>query len=255
LADVFELVACFTNNICPFKALKSKSCQGGFELITLETEPHVSGFLNPCRQAIVNHSRAVRHLNILTLASFRASPNDPAPLMNPPKNGSTKTFPFQGIVRLVDESNHESRKQPLKVLAALSNDYHREHPPRQFNGTQQQWADTCAKQPPKYIVADDYDRTPPRLRHLHKLDHYLTPKAVVQIISNAYSHIDHTWAERNPELAEQYGTNSSYKIHRWNFVLLLRFASSESRKTMNEKMECECRRHHSLLSSHRTVST
>ena len=184
-------------------------CQGGVELITLEmqppeVEPHVGGFLKPCRDAILGHSRSLQNYNFITFVTFRASEEDPTALMNPIKIGASKAYPFQGIARLVNNSNHRSRKKVLDALAKVSNDYHRSHPPPEFKGNHQAWAKAIAKHPAKYVVPDDYDQTPLRLWDLQKLDHYLTPAHVVAVIHKIFHNVDHSWAQNNPDLAKQF---------------------------------------------------
>ena len=183
--------------------------KGGYELISLEKEDGDDGFYYPIREAMDSNSKVIHGLGLVTFVHRRVSPTDPSvsykePHPMPASSDATplKRYPRGFIVRAIETSNTQSRKEVLKKLAKLCNRYHRSHPPKKLDmPTWTQMLDRASR--PRFVVEEDYDRTP-KLSNLRKLNHYVIPMHIVNLIYNTFSECSPTWAEKNPQLARMF---------------------------------------------------
>lgn len=155
--------------------------QGGFELIALEDRPDKDGFLNPLRKEVEANTIFSRRLNLKTIATRRAAPDDPEPAYNvvsgSPSNHTRKpppNIPRALVVRMVNSSSKSTRKECLVGIASLLNKHHRENPPDQkYKMARQIWERNRLKD--KVVIPADWDRTANSYDNLSRLDDHLTP--------------------------------------------------------------------------------
>ena len=107
--------------------------------------------------------------------------------------------PRMCILRMVDHSSPESRKDCASAVAGFLSDM--ESPPSVHNKVACDLHKRREKAGiPKCIVPWDFDKTPSGT--LHKLGQLVANHQVVQVIKKTYSNVGVDWATFNPRLSE-----------------------------------------------------
>jgi hypothetical protein len=159
----------------------------GFELAFIDSAtPGNDGF----GQKLFNHIKnedGFHEDGVLFVVRRRVSKEDNSMLTN-----AHDTYPRRCILRMVDESTHESR---LAMLRAFQTFLMR--PENNKYGYQ-------------YIVNDASDLTPHRAEDLEPMDHYLQNDMIVNVITNVYENTGINWYANNRECALEFFSGPTF---------------------------------------------
>lgn len=191
------------------ESLSIELVQGGYELVEVQKANGDDGFLHPVRKGIQDEHPGLRSYGFITVATRRIGPESDEPLLNSELPGNSsgarkrrndgQPFPKQYIVRAVNKSNKKTRREVLNYLARFLNGENRKSPPRGVD--KDEWMNRPEE---RYVVPENFDRTPKKLSELRKLDYHLTSKAISGIIYHTMDNVSRTWARDNPKLASAF---------------------------------------------------
>jgi hypothetical protein len=150
------------------------------ELVWCEREPGTDGYLHPVFKAIEDDGM-YRDDGVIMVSKRRVSLQENRALIN-----STNSYPRKVIVRVVDESDADSRKALLfKFQAFMANPDHNRY------GYE-------------YTVDDSSDLTPNNEDALESVDNYLQDHVILNIITAVYNDTGRLWYGQNTETAIQF---------------------------------------------------
>jgi hypothetical protein len=166
-----------------FKIMKLKA---DIEVIWCEKTPHDDAFIHPLIKDIEEND-AFRDHGIVGITRRRAGRLDNSLLTN-----GIDGYPRRLIVRVVDESTHESRTAILMVL-------------RQFMMRPEN-----NRYSYEYAVNEASDLTPADEDMLEPVNAYIPDYSIVNIITAVFETADTHWYENNIEIANDYFADQPY---------------------------------------------